>query len=838
MAVHYASHLVYGKVDYTQCSTDNNCVSISVDFGQNHRTDLHQSEKAEETGDDDRYDTAALAAPTEKVDHAHLPYLLSGHGKRIPDSKSKAILSRARMILSERDTSQKQFTALKSRAAFYSVLKFETGAVIVVGLQDPSLTKLCVAKAVTDIADTLTYPIKIRSVSIVNTVSTFNRFHLNFTRISEFFNRHCVAYIYNPETFPGMFFKLRVPAQKLGEGETLGGYYTKVAAMRDSKCPSFRMSDWLRVKTVLTFKVGKNTVLGECGRDDVSVISKLLFGLFHYFMDHNIKLSRKEAKRLRDRYGIPPLEWYLHVDILFHSHPYVKPTRGEVEEAMIKNDSTGIIDETYYGNGNYPEAPLSANLLPSTEDTVRALDAMVEQKLCGPTVWHRRCVLVSDRPRGWWRKKKERSDPFDLLYVGSAAEPLASGMNGKVATAQGNWWLEEKFGTVKDQLVDLCYSEIINECEDANLIPAALIRNYVPTDAQRRLASIMFKWQATTQSGKSSSVPSLSKYDNYVAISGRYSLAGARGHNVRNIHLKHSVSIARLETHLAAYKFISGNLLTGIAPGLAEFLGTDVYSLLSLIKNVPKSRGHTLCISNEQLRNSSSAFKTPGDAFFSDVFDETDIRSQSCRLPKPMATAQAGGSSITACEVCGAALAGDLSYITRSLCEYCDEQSVQYTENALCDIRTGGRAKTILSGEDTTGRHGSRDVKAEESNEVGDRRSVKRMRYTPSDFIESVVNFRDEQTGVPKVGLEFKVNDVFDTLISTRGMEDRPTANYRTSLHTDTQNKSNLTKFLVAALRESGASEDEAEVFNRILGSERGLTLLCELTRGDSKTTV
>ena len=258
---------------------------------------------------------------------------------------NKTVIDRARMILSERDTSQKQFTALKSRSSFFSVLKFETGAVIVVGLQDPALTGLCVAKAVTDIADTLKYPIRIRDVSIVNTVSTFNRLNLNFMSIREFFNRHCIAYIYNPETFPGMFFKLRVPAKKLEEGETVGEYYTKVAAMRDSGSSSYDINDWLRVKTALTFKVGKNTVLGECGRDDVSVISKLLFGLFHYFMDHNIKMSARETRRLRKRYGIPPLKWYLHIDMFFHSHPYVKPTREEVKSALLNNHCD--IDKTY-----------------------------------------------------------------------------------------------------------------------------------------------------------------------------------------------------------------------------------------------------------------------------------------------------------------------------------------------------------------------------------------------------------------------------------------------------------------------------------------------------------
>ena len=277
-------HVILGNVDYALSSTDNNCVSISIDYGKNAGF-----EKVEEINEDEEdvfkvISNAVKGGGGGDNSMAHLPSLTAIKKMQKQQQSKTVIISRARMILSERDTSQKQFTALKSRAPFFSVLKFETGAVIVVGLQDPALTNQCVSKAVTDIADTLKHPIHIRNVSIVNTVSTFNRFHLNFMRITEFFNRHCIAYIYNPETFPGMFFKLRVPAKKIEEGETLGEYYTKVAAMRDNNCPSFNINEWLRVKTVLTFKVGKNTVLGECGRDDISVISKLLFVFFYIIL--------------------------------------------------------------------------------------------------------------------------------------------------------------------------------------------------------------------------------------------------------------------------------------------------------------------------------------------------------------------------------------------------------------------------------------------------------------------------------------------------------------------------------------------------------------------------
>ena len=76
------------------------------------------------------------------------------------------------------------------------------------------------------------------------------------------------------------------------------------------------------------------------------------------------------------------------------------------------------------------------------------------------------------------------------------------------------------------------------------------------------------------------------------------------------------------------------------------------------------------------------------------------------------------------------------------------------------------------------------------------------------------------------------MEDVLRTLAASNGdVEDRPTANYRTSLHTSTQNKSNLNKLLVAALKEYGATESEARIFNQILESGKGLSTLCELVK-------
>lgn len=168
------------------------------------------------------------------------------------------------------------------------------------------------------------------------------------------------------------------------------------------------------------------------------------------------------------------------------------------------------------------------------------------------------------------------------------------------------------------------------------------------------------------------------------------------------------------------------------------------------------------------------------------------------------------------CEACGEPLIKGSPSISKGLCDVCDEQSTQSIKSALSNIR----GKKRLSQEENM----MKTVK-------------KRKKCTPSDFIDSVFRFNDEQTGIPKVGLEFKVNDILNTLSSSnRGVEDRPTANYRTSLHTDTQNKSNLNKLLVAALKENGATDEEAQIFNQILESGQGLTALCELVRGANKT--
>ena len=877
--------MVLGKVDYTHCSTDNNCVSICIDFGENAKTpiseqsesisaavaatvsapvmgysaspvksrtekDSQYEEEGEEYEDEDglgddlcNIHTAALEGREDSPKlQQYMQQQLARFGMGGVNI-NKTVIDRTRMILSERDTSQKQFTALKSRSTFFSVLKFETGAVIVVGLQDPALTGLCVAKAVTDIADTLKYPIRIRNVSIVNTVSTFSRFNLNFVSLREWFNRHCIAYIYNPETFPGMFFKLRVPAKKLEKGETLGEYYTKVAAMRYNGDPNFDITDWLRVKTVLTFKVGKVTVLGECGRDDVSVIAKLLFGLFHYFMDHNIKVSAREARRLRARYGIPPLVWFLHIDMFFHSHPFEKPTRQEVERAIIMLDPYCGIDKTYYGmDGACAEninAPLSANLVPSLEDTTRVINALAAQKLCGRySRMHEDSVemaknignrfdrhyyydspLLNGLGRGNKFFPRERPDPFGLVHLGPSSEPVASMMNGQVARC-GNegWWFDNEFKDFKEMLVNLCYDEIVSKCEQANFIPSPCLRNNVMTHSQTKLNRLVSKIVTGSSSNNNNTrtTPALGR--------------NARTSAIERERKKRAVDLARLNTHMAAYRFLGRQLVTGGAPKIANLLGTDVYSVLHLIKKLPLAAGHAACMGSER-----AAYKTPGDAYFSNVLDDTgvdnnnndnnwstadDEKIQPVTIIRRESQNSAANNRLAAkCKACGELLL-HRSMTTESiikLCNTCEKQSTQYIKTALNNIRGEKRKRRATIVE-----------------------AKKRKGCTPSDFIDSksIALFNDEATGTPKVGLQINVKDVLNTLLTSRGVGDRPTANYRTALHTDTQNKSNLSKLIIAALKEHGITDEEAQAFKKtFLESNEGMASLSELRRTTSGAT-
>jgi len=273
------------KIAHNRYTRDNLCIGVSLDFGQNQQNVYFEQKKKKKK---------------------QKPFLID-----------KDI-----MVKSLNETSQKQFTALRLREEYppCSILIFSMGSVIIVGLRKLGLTPLSVLQAVSAIADTQEHPITISNVEIVNVVSTFNLFKLNFPSLKEFFREHKIAFTHVPDSFPGLFFKVLVPIRHLKRGETIGGYYTRAARERESG-DTEAMKKNFRGKTVLVFQVGKCTILGACGGDDIHVIFKMLFGFFWYFIDNLVHLSDEEFENGKKKYHIPPLSWYLMTDFFLRTVP-------------------------------------------------------------------------------------------------------------------------------------------------------------------------------------------------------------------------------------------------------------------------------------------------------------------------------------------------------------------------------------------------------------------------------------------------------------------------------------------------------------------------------------
>nr|BDV49943.1 MAG: wsv303-like protein [Metapenaeopsis lamellata majanivirus] len=242
-----------------------------------------------------------------------------------PKQKRCHLIDKSKIVKSLNETSQKQFTAIRLREEFppCSILIFSIGSVIIVGLKKLGLTSLGVLQAASAIADTQEYPITISNVEIVNNVSTFSLFKINFLLLQEFFKKNMIAFTYVPESFPGLFFKVLVPMRHLQKGDTIGRYYTRAANEREIDDKDVIINNF-RCKTVLIFQVGKCTILGASGRDDIQIIFKMLFGFFWYFIDRSVHVSEKELEEQRKRYHIPPLSWYLMTDFFLRTVPGCK----------------------------------------------------------------------------------------------------------------------------------------------------------------------------------------------------------------------------------------------------------------------------------------------------------------------------------------------------------------------------------------------------------------------------------------------------------------------------------------------------------------------------------
>nr|BDT63184.1 MAG: wsv303-like protein [Hemigrapsus takanoi nimavirus] len=689
-------HLILSPVDYTTCSTDNNCVSILIDYGKNVKTDNQE-------------------------------YGNGGGGNGVV-----SVIDRNRMVLSERYTSQKQFIALKSKESFYSVLKFKTGAVIVVGLKETGLTDLCVVKAVASIADTLEYPISIKKVSVVNRVSTFNRFNLNFHGICSFFQRHCLAHNHYPETFPGMFFKIQVPrnADDADSLKHLGAYYMQAALeCREAANEEERneiMNKKFIVKRILVFKVGKYTVLGKSARDDVSIESRLLFGFFHYFMDNAIKMSEKEILDIRRKYNIPPLEWFLFVDIFLHTNYYNKPSIKDLRKAMLNNPNRNSIDSVYYGNKTIGDnsailaATMSNNIIPPISETLKTLELLKKQKITArydPEVTAAIEVAATDTSldRFWWvnrKSKKERRREREAVSR-HEIEPLLHTLD-RTSVGRNSEWMRREHSYVYNKIRQLVDEELKEKMILARY-RQTLIENHPPTIG-----------------GSSSS----SKF-----------FHGNRCSDMEKIRHRNRERIARLTTHLEMFKFLNKEIVSGSAPELAKLFGTDVYSLLNMITTLPLSTGHYTALRDEFGEDYNL---TPGVAFFNKV-----LRGK--------------GSSKRKREL----------------------------------IKEGG-------GEDV-------ELKEKEVEEE-DGKKMKKKKYTPSDFIEGVTSFEEE--GISKIGLDFNIASIIETLNRNDIFvpSDRPTANYRTSLHANSEVKSILKRLLNSILEDADdMTEEEVEVIRNAI---------------------
>lgn len=676
-------HLILSPVDYTTCSTDNNCVSILIDYGKNVKTNNEE------------------------------------HGGGGGGNGVVSVIDRNRMVLSERYTSQKQFTALKSKESFYSVLKFKTGAVIVVGLKETGLTDLCVVKTVASIADTLEYPISIKKVSVVNRVSTFNRFNLNFHGICSFFQRHCLAHNYYPETFPGMFFKIQVPRNDddADSLKHLGAYYMQAALeCREAANEEERneiMNRKFIVKRVLVFKVGKYTVLGKDARDNVSIESRLLFGFFHYFMDKAIKMSEKEILDIRRKYSIPPLEWFLFVDIFLHTNYYNKPSIEDLRKAMLNDPNRNSIDSVYYGNKTIGDnsamlaATMSNNIIPPISETLMTLELLKKQKITArydPEVTAAVEVAATDTSldRFWWVNKKSKKERRREGEAESRheIEPLLHTLD-RTSVGRNSEWMRREHSSIYNKIRQLVGDELKEEM---------ILAGYCPTLIENRPPA----------AGGSSS----SKF-----------LHGNRCSDTEKIRHKNRVKIARLTTHLETFKFLNREIVSGSAPELAKLFGTDVYSLLEMITTLPLSTGHYTGLRDEFGEDYNL---TPGVAFFNKV-----LRGK--------------GSS--------------------------------------------KRKRGSIEG-------GGDDVEVEEE----DDKKMKKKKCTPSDFIEGVTSFEEE--GISKIGLNFNMASIVETLNRNDIFvpNDRPTANYRTSLHANSQVKSTLKRLLNPMLKNADHNMTEEEV--------------------------
>ena len=100
------------------------------------------------------------------------------------------------------------------------------------------------------------------------------------------------------------------------------------------------------------------------------------------------------------------------------------------------------------------------------------------------------------------------------------------------------------------------------------------------------------------------------------------------------------------------------------------------------------------------------------------------------------------------------------------------------------------------------------------------KKKKKNKKCTPSDFIEGVTSFEEE--GISKIGLNFNMASILETLNKNDIFvpNDRPTANYRTSLHANSQVKSILKRLLNSMLKDADdMTEEEVQMIRKAIKS-------------------
>lgn len=204
------------------------------------------------------------------------------------------------------NSSLKQFTAYRLHFAdpSFSALMFENGSIMIVGLKDRDKIIDCVDTSLKNLADAINTDIMIGRVSIVNIVTSFNLFPIDFKSLQEYLRANNKAFIYNPLTFPGLFLRINVPnyiikrrsIQKFYESSKAGG------------CRDFRP-----IK-VLIFQQGKTVMLGTQGEQDWIIAFEMLFALLINFTtsqgNASLDMTIDQRTELQKKYKFPRLGWF------------------------------------------------------------------------------------------------------------------------------------------------------------------------------------------------------------------------------------------------------------------------------------------------------------------------------------------------------------------------------------------------------------------------------------------------------------------------------------------------------------------------------------------------